>query len=75
MAVNPVTKTIYVANFGRHISFWRETSGADGAKTLHILELHDLADKTVRQWWRQSTDNRKTWTTVWDAIYVSRTRQ
>ena len=47
-----------------------QTAGANGAKIMHILEFHDLADKTVRQAWQQSTDDGKTWTTVWDSIYV-----
>ncbi|MEZ5428255.1 MAG: tetratricopeptide repeat protein [Pyrinomonadaceae bacterium] len=49
-----------------------ETIDGKGAKTLHILEFHDLPDKTVRQWWQQSTDDGKTWTTVWDSIYVKK---
>ncbi len=46
-----------------------ETIDAKGAKTLHILEFHDLPDKTVRQLWKQSTDSGKTWNAVWDSIY------
>jgi tetratricopeptide (TPR) repeat protein len=46
-----------------------ETFDAKGAKTLHILNFHDLPDKTVRQHWQQSTDDGKTWNTVWDSIY------
>lgn len=46
-----------------------ETTGGNGVKTLHILDFHDLADKTVRQHWRQSTDGGKTWVSVWDSIY------
>lgn len=49
-----------------------ETVDAKGAKTLHILEFHDLPDKTVRQHWQQSTDGGKTWKTVWDSIYVKK---
>jgi tetratricopeptide (TPR) repeat protein len=49
-----------------------ETFNAKGAKTLHILEFHDLPDKTVRQRWQQSTDGGKTWNTVWDSIYVKK---
>lgn len=46
-----------------------ETIDANGAKTLHILEFYDLPDKTVRQLWKQSTDNGNNWNTVWDSIY------
>jgi len=46
-----------------------ETLGPKGKKIKHILEFHDLPDKTVRQWWRQSSDGGKTWKTVWDSIY------
>ncbi len=52
-----------------------ETLGANGAKTLHILDFHDLPDKTVRQSWQQSTDGGKTWVTVWDSIYVKKKTQ
>jgi tetratricopeptide (TPR) repeat protein len=50
-----------------------ETVGANGAKTLHILDFHDLPDKTVRQHWRQSTDEGKTWNSIWDSIYKKKT--
>ncbi len=46
-----------------------DTIGANGVKTMNILEFHDLPDKTVRQLWKQSTDGGKTWITVWDSIY------
>lgn len=49
-----------------------ETFDAKGAKTMHILEFHDLPDKTVRQLWKQSADDGKTWNTVWDSIYVKK---
>lgn len=49
-----------------------ETTDQKGNRVLHILEFHDLPDKTVRQWWRQSIDGGKTWKTVWDSIYRKR---
>jgi tetratricopeptide (TPR) repeat protein len=49
-----------------------ETLGANGAKTMNILDFHDLPDKTVRQHWRQSTDGGKTWVSIWDSIYKKR---
>lgn len=51
------------------LSMKGKTSDAKGAKILHILEFHNLEDKTVRQVWRQSSDEGKTWNTVWDSIY------
>lgn len=50
-----------------------ETIDGKGGKTLHILDFHDLPEKTVRQHWRQSTDEGKTWNTVWDSIYRRKT--
>ncbi len=49
--------------------FKAETIDQKGAKTLHNFEFHNLPDRTVRQKWDQSTDDGKTWTTVWDSIY------
>ncbi|MEZ5344854.1 MAG: tetratricopeptide repeat protein [Pyrinomonadaceae bacterium] len=49
--------------------FTAETTGPNGVKTMHILDFHDLPDKTVRQRWQQSTDGGKTWNNVWDSIY------
>ena len=46
-----------------------ETVDLKGAKTMHILEFHNLEDKTVRQLWKQSTDGGETWNAVWDSIY------
>ncbi len=46
-----------------------DTIGANGVKTMNILEFHDLPDKTVRQLWKQSTDGGKTWNAIWDSIY------
>ena len=52
--------------------FTAETIGPDGAKIMHIFEFHNLSDKTVRQWWQQSTDGGKTWKSVWDSIYIKK---
>ncbi len=53
----------------KHMYFTAETIGSNGAKTMHIFEFFDLPDKTVQQRWKQSTDEGKTWNTVWDSIY------
>ncbi len=54
--------------------FTAETIGPKGGKIMHIFTFHDLPDKTVRQWWQQSTDGDKTWNSVWDSIYKKKTR-
>ncbi len=54
--------------------FTAETIGPKGGKIMHIFTFHDLPDKTVRQWWQQSTDGGKTWNSVWDSIYKKKTR-
>ncbi len=54
--------------------FKAETVDQTGAKTLHNFEFYNLPDKTVRQKWDQSTDNGKTWSTVWDSIYKKKTQ-
>lgn len=53
----------------KHMYFTAETLGANGVKVMHIFEFFDLPDKTVQQRWKQSTDEGKTWNTVWDSIY------
>ena len=47
-----------------------ETFDLKGKKTKHILELHNLPNKTVRQVRKVSKNNGKTWQIVWDATYV-----
>jgi tetratricopeptide (TPR) repeat protein len=79
-AVRKKWKQFYVGSQGAVLEFegeykdkilhmTSETIDTAGAKTMHILEFRDLPDKTVRQLWKQSTDNGKTWNTVWDSIY------
>jgi len=53
----------------KNMYFTAETLGPKGAKIFHIFEFFDLADKTVQQRWKQSTDGGKTYNTVWDSIY------
>ena len=55
--------------------FTSETVGPNGQKIMHILEFHNLPDKTVRQRWQQSTDGGKTWNTVWDSIYKRKAKK
>ncbi len=59
---------------GNILSFTGETINPNGTKLMHILEFHDLPDKTVRQKWQQSTDGGKTWNTVWDSIYKKKVK-
>ncbi len=59
----------------KHMYFTAETTGAKGAKVMHIFEFFDLPDKTVQQRWKQSTDGGKTWNTVWDSIYKKKVQK
>ncbi len=59
----------------RIMYFTAETIGPKGAKIMHIFTFTDLPDKTVRQWWQQSTDGGKTYNTVWDSIYKRKTNK
>jgi tetratricopeptide (TPR) repeat protein len=76
-------KQFYVGNDGNVLelvgdykdnlmSLKADTIGANGVKTMNILDFYNLPDKTVRQHWQQSTDGGKTWITVWDSIYVKK---
>ena len=47
-----------------------ETIDSRGKKMLHILELHNLANKTVWQVRKISKDNGRSWDTIWDATYI-----
>jgi tetratricopeptide (TPR) repeat protein len=47
-----------------------QTLDAKGNKTLHKLTFFNLGPDRVRQLWEQSNDDGKTWTTVWDGLYV-----
>ena len=53
----------------KNMYFTAETTAPNGGKVMHIFEFFDLPDKTVQQRWKQSTDEGKTWNTVWDSIY------
>ena len=55
--------------------FTAVTAGPKGTKIMHIFTFSDLPDKTVRQWWQQSTDGGKTYNTVWDSIYKKRIKK
>jgi hypothetical protein len=43
---------------------------ADGAITHHKFEFTRNEDGSVRQFWATSTDDKETWTTVWDGHYA-----
>lgn len=45
------------------------TLDAQGAKTWHKLTFFNLGPDKVRQLWEQSTDDGKTWNTVFDGEY------
>ncbi len=42
---------------------------ADGAVTHHKFEFTQNDDGSVRQFWATSTDEKSTWTTIWDGHY------
>jgi len=42
---------------------------ADSSVTHHKFEFTRNGDGTVRQFWATSTDDRATWTTIWDGHY------
>lgn len=42
---------------------------ADGSRTHHKFEFTQRADGGVRQFWQTSTDDAKTWSTIWDGQY------
>ena len=50
--------------------FTGETPGPNGTKTLEKLTFFNIDPHRLRQFWEQSTDDGKTWTAVWDSIYV-----
>ncbi|HEV2911884.1 MAG TPA: tetratricopeptide repeat protein [Pyrinomonadaceae bacterium] len=52
------------------LRYTAETHAKDGSKTLHKLTFFNLGPQRVRQLWEQSTDDGKTWNTVWDGIYI-----
>jgi hypothetical protein len=41
-----------------------------GQKVLVHMTFFNLGTDKVRQWAETSTDEGKTWTTVWDGLYV-----
>jgi hypothetical protein len=47
-----------------------ESLDQKGNHVLHRLTFFNLAPARVRQLWEQSTDGGKTWTTVFDGLYV-----
>jgi tetratricopeptide (TPR) repeat protein len=49
-----------------------ETTAKDGKKTLQKLTFFNLSPDRVRQLWEQSSDEGKTWTVVFDGLYVRR---
>lgn len=49
-----------------------ETIDNSGKKTLEKLTFFNLSADRVRQLWEQSTDDGKTWTVVFDGLYVRR---
>ncbi len=48
---------------------------ADSSVTHHKFEFTQNGDGTVRQFWATSTDDRATWTTIWDGHYERRAPQ
>lgn len=50
--------------------FRGETRDAKGALIMQKLSFFPLAEKQVRQLWESSTDDGKTWSTVFDGIYI-----
>lgn len=42
---------------------------ADGSRTLHKFEFTQLDNGIVRQFWQTSTDDGKTYATIWDGHY------
>lgn len=52
------------------LRFSGETRAQGGARTLHRLTFFNLGPDRVRQLWEQSTDDGKTWKTVWDGTYT-----
>jgi tetratricopeptide (TPR) repeat protein len=49
-----------------------ESLDPKGNKIMHRLTFFNLPEGRVRQLWEQSTDNAKTWTTVFDGLYVKK---
>lgn len=47
-----------------------ETAGANGARTLARLTFFHLGPDRVRQLWEQSSDGGKTWSVVFDGMYL-----
>lgn len=71
----------YVDNTGNVLNFYgeykdnalrytAETSAKGVGKTLHKLTFFNQGPQRVRQLWEQSTDDGKTWSIVWDGIYI-----
>lgn len=54
------------------LRFSGETRARDGTRTMHRLTFFNLGPQRVRQLWEQSTDDGKTWNTVWDGTYIRR---
>ncbi len=49
-----------------------ERPSPDGGKVLHIVSFEPREDGTVRQVWRTSSDDGRTWRTVFDGTYVKK---
>jgi tetratricopeptide (TPR) repeat protein len=52
--------------------FRRETTAADGTKTLHKMTFYNQGPDKVRQTLEASTDGGKTWANTFDGTYVRR---
>lgn len=50
--------------------FTGETPNRNGGRTLHKLNFFPLEGGRVRQLWESSQDDGKTWSTVFDGLYV-----
>jgi tetratricopeptide (TPR) repeat protein len=47
-----------------------ESPDAKGNRIMHRLTFFNLSKERVRQLWEQSTDDGKSWTTVFDGMYI-----
>jgi hypothetical protein len=53
----------------RRLNYTGESRGEGGKRVIHELTFFNNADGTVRQFWRASEDNGRTWETLFDGHY------
>ncbi|MGB7926177.1 MAG: tetratricopeptide repeat protein [Pyrinomonadaceae bacterium] len=57
---------------GTELRYTGESVDPKGNKIMHRMTFFNLSPGRVRQWWEQSTDNGKTWTTSFDGLYIKK---